>query len=98
MVMGREGVSLGCVVEGREGVHGVSQRRSLLRCCLRLRETTPVPLVQVPSLLAQCAPGVWSYQPQRARPCTTPSTALLSKDLELPVFIIPPCFASIWYH
>src|SRR5260370_19463248 len=69
-----------------------------LRGCLRLRETTPVPLVQVPSLLAQCAPGVWSYQPQRARPCTTPSTFLLSKDLELPVFIIPPCFASMVYH
>jgi hypothetical protein len=57
-----------------------------------------VPLVQVPSLLAQCAPGVWSYQPQRARPCTTPSTLLLSKDLELPVFIIPLCFASMVYH
>src|ERR1700693_987287 len=43
------------------------------RCCLRLRKTTPVPLVQVLSLLAQCAPGVWSYQSQRARPCTTSS-------------------------
>jgi hypothetical protein len=35
-----------------------------LRCCLRLCETTPVPLVRVLSLLAQCAPGVWRYRPQ----------------------------------
>jgi hypothetical protein len=65
-----------------------------LRCCLRLCETTPVPLVQVLSLLAQCAPGVWRYQPQRAQPYLYKSLhAPLSRDLELPVFIIPPCFA-----
>src|SRR6267378_2338792 len=29
-----------------------------LRCCLRLCETTPVPLPQVLPLLAQCAPGI----------------------------------------
>src|SRR5712692_10181520 len=64
-----------------------------LRCCLRLGETTPVLLVQVLSLLAQCAPGVWRYQPQRVRPCTNPSTLCcleMFRDIELPVFMIPP--------
>ena len=45
-----------------------------LRCCLRLRKTTPAPLAQALSQLAQCGLGVWSYQPQRVRPCTDPST------------------------
>jgi hypothetical protein len=57
-------------------VHATRARRHPelvpLRSCLRLRKTTPVPLVQVLSLLAQCAPGVWSYQSQRARPLGLP--------------------------
>src|SRR5260370_19020946 len=45
-----------------------------LRYCLRLRKTTPAPLAQALSQLVQCGLGVWSYQPQRVRPCTDPST------------------------
>ena len=30
-------------------------------------------------LLAQCAPGVWSYQPQRPRPCTTGCVVTIRK-------------------
>src|SRR5258708_12611408 len=69
-----------------------------LRCCLRLRETTPVPLVQVPSLLAQMRPGSLVLSTSKSAALYNSLHALLSKDLELPVFIIPLCFASMVYH
>src|SRR5712691_10511528 len=60
-----------------------------LRCCLRLCETTPVPLPQVLPLLAQCYGSLVLSTSKRAALYKF-LHALLSRDLKLPVFIVPP--------
>src|SRR5260370_1586627 len=63
-----------------------------LRCCLRLCETTPVPLVQVLSACAMRS-GSLAFSTSKSAALYKSLRAPLSRDLGLPVFIIPPCFA-----
>src|SRR6266567_263471 len=65
-----------------------------LRCCLRLCEITPVPLPQVLPLLAQCGLGALVLSTSKSAALYKSLHALLFRDIELPVFIIPSGFAS----